>query len=815
MMLPKSPLLIVFFLCLLLFLMPCAPLPATGNEAGGLALAAPTPRYWENVSPNYFHRDRTSVSAVDADTAWVVADHGTIIKTTDGGASWKLQRTGTESLTSVCAVDARTAWAVGYSGVVLKTSDGGETWLPQGPGTGNLYSVSAVDADTAWAVGDEYGTLFNTYIIKTEDGGATWTRQEPFGGWGLTDVSAVDIQRAWAVRSQTGEILQTQDGGATWTTRFTPQVPNMNFYRVDAVDAGHVWAVDWAGHLVKTDDGGDTWTVVDLAAGELRSVSAASPSTGWVVGAQGVILRTVNGWQTWDSQYAGTPAPSLRDVFALNGSTAWAVGDSGVILRTSDGGAHWSSCIDTTGGFTAHASRVAAGSSLTAWVVEDELLKTADGGATWTTVALPPHSDLRDVSALDEKTVWVVVNENGAGSIYKSSDGGATWELHYSAPAGVLLFEVYVVNASLAWALGSGGFIAKTTDGGKSWSSPGTVTGAHGELLSICGVDGARAWVTAWSVVYSGVPPKSEPPFLDAPYYPIIMKTEDGGATWSANQAGTYNEGFADISAAGADRAMAVGRDVVYSPIPGIVLVNLFPMEYYFYLVTLARYGGLVTWDGGNTWSPQALNAPFALNAVDMVDAGTAWAVGSGGNIFKTGDGGENWTPEISRTTATLREVDAVDAGTAWAVGDDGTILRTAGGAPPPSPPVVTSVTPQEAGQLSFAIDLTVQGSGFREGASLGLEKDGTTIQASNVTVTSETQLTATVILFGAEPGAYDVVVTNPDSLQGRLAGGFTVTPACGAGSGAAALAFGISLGLLSLAGSLKARRRARRRVLP
>lgn len=773
---------------------------------------AAAPQGWENVSPSYFSRDRTSVYAVDASTAWVVASKGTIIKTSDGGSSWKLQRTGTEVLTSVCAVNASTAWAVGYGGVILKTSDGGDTWLPQGPGTGNLYSVSAVDANTAWAVGDEYGTYFNTYILKTVDGGATWTRQEPTGGWGLTGVSAVNAQTAWAVRPQTGEILKTEDGGANWTVKYTPPGPDMNLFRIEAIDLVHVWAVDWQGHVVKTADGGESWSVVDLGVSDLSSVSAVDASTGWVVGTKGNIIKTGDGWQHWASQDAGTPAPSLRWVFAVNGSTAWAVGDGGVILKTSDGGNHWSPQIDTAKGFTGNVRRVSAVSADTAWVIEKGLYKTTDGGSSWKAVVLPPNANVKDVTALNANDVWVALDSSGTGSIYKSSDGGATWNLQYTAPAGVSLSEVYAVNASVAWAIGTGGFVAKTVDGGMNWSSPGTVTGIFGELLSICAVDAETAWVTAWSVAYTGSYPKNEPPYFNAPYYPIIMKTTDGGATWPANQTGTYNEGFSDISAVGAASAMAVGRDIIYSPIPGFILITTsFPFEYYFYLVTLATYGGLVTHDGGEAWEPRAENAPFTLYGVDMVNPSTAWAVGTGGNILKTEDGGDGWAPEISRTTATLREVDGVDAVTAWAVGDDGTVLKTGSGAPTPAP-VVTSVNPTEAGQFAFAVDLTVQGSGFKEGASLSLEKGGTVINASNVIVSSETMLTGTVALFGAEPGSYDVVVTNPDSQQGRLVGGFNVSSACGTGSGAAMLPAGISLGLLSLAGSLRARRRRKRR---
>lgn len=52
--------------------------------------------------------------------------------TTDGGANWQAQRSGTVwDLESVSAADADTAWVVGFDGTILHTDDGGATWSAQ------------------------------------------------------------------------------------------------------------------------------------------------------------------------------------------------------------------------------------------------------------------------------------------------------------------------------------------------------------------------------------------------------------------------------------------------------------------------------------------------------------------------------------------------------------------------------------------------------------------------------------------------------------------------------------------------------------
>lgn len=132
-----------------------------------------------------------------------------------------------------------------------------------------------------------------------------------------------------------------------------------------------------------------------------------------------------------------------------------------------------------------------------------------------------------------------------------------------------------------------------------------------------------------------------------------------------------------------------------------------------------------------------------------------------------------------------------------------------------PSELAVASVSPNQANQFAFSTDLTITGSGFQPGAAVWLEKGTTSVvEAFNVTIASDTQITCTVALFGTELGPYDVVVKNPDNHKARFSGGFTVTPACGSGSGAALLLLGVTLGLLSLTGSgilgRKSRKRAR-----
>src|SRR5438045_1209005 len=100
---------------------------------GGAASRAAGPG-WSVQVPLLPDSSLYAVSAPDADTIVTVGQVGRILRSTDGGATWKQQNAGTNvGLISVSFTDANTGTAVGPSGTILRTTDGGETWSSQWP----------------------------------------------------------------------------------------------------------------------------------------------------------------------------------------------------------------------------------------------------------------------------------------------------------------------------------------------------------------------------------------------------------------------------------------------------------------------------------------------------------------------------------------------------------------------------------------------------------------------------------------------------------------------------------------------------------
>ena len=108
------------------------------------------------------------------DLTWLVGEFGIGMHSTDGGLTWKQQKTPVETtLFGVYFKDAHSGWIVGGDATLLHTEDGGLTWMPQhSPVSARPLFDVMVSGQTGWIVG-ESGTM-----LKSNDGGMSWQLQE-------------------------------------------------------------------------------------------------------------------------------------------------------------------------------------------------------------------------------------------------------------------------------------------------------------------------------------------------------------------------------------------------------------------------------------------------------------------------------------------------------------------------------------------------------------------------------------------------------------------------------------------------------------
>jgi photosystem II stability/assembly factor-like uncharacterized protein len=82
----------------------------------------------DSVSLDYLY----DVYFIDINNGWIVGENGNIFNTTDAGASWIVQNSGTVlDLHSVDFIDHYTGWVVGSDGTILKTTNSGVTFIEE------------------------------------------------------------------------------------------------------------------------------------------------------------------------------------------------------------------------------------------------------------------------------------------------------------------------------------------------------------------------------------------------------------------------------------------------------------------------------------------------------------------------------------------------------------------------------------------------------------------------------------------------------------------------------------------------------------
>jgi len=568
---------------------------------------------------------------------------------------------------------------------------------------------------------------------------------------------------------------------------------------------------------VAQEEPGSGWVDVSPTgiAGEITGVSALDGDTAWIAVYDSILhsvefLKTTNGGADWLS--CGTfKASGEPDICAVDAATVWATA-ANTVLKSSDGGTTWDKVLETpyyTKAYTFYMD-IQALDGARAWVGREDyawlggaapqivrsVMMTSDGGATWTQITVPHHApsgyalNITDVEPIDDSAVWASGEEvivassyspTNNGFVSRSLDGGTTWGTTFFG--NMQVFDICPLDAATAWATvydfsnfydPKQGVILKTSDGGASWDVQ--YTDPQRYLYEICAVDACTVWTVGESPYY-GSTGRSR----------VILRTTDGGTAWTAQYESP--EGYlSDVSAVDAATAWAGGK----SPSGGPLVLR--------------------TEDGGDLRPDVvSISPPYGSRGSEILISGCDFGGTQGSSRVFFGDVEAAEYVSWSQGEIVVRVPESI------AQGETAVTVTTPEGTSNPMGFEVmgeislTSITPDHGTQYTLFLDIeSLAGDDFMPGAEVRLEKDETVLNAYNVNVVSETEITASISLLGAPPGTYDVVVENPNGQEARLPSAFTVDPFCGTGSGTALLMLGLTLGLLSLAGTARKRRRGR-----
>jgi photosystem II stability/assembly factor-like uncharacterized protein len=313
-----------------------------------------------------------------------------------------------------------------------------------------------------------FAACLSAFASARASAASGWTAQSVGTMAWLHAVSFIDARRGFAAGGR-GTLLSTADGGAHWQILKRPTEDNLR--DIFFVDEKTGWLVcernifqgtdEARTYLLKTTDGGATWTPVQIGAGAMNAslvrIVFADALHGWTFGELGALFATEDGGATWKRQPLPTRFLILGGAFSSEFQGAL-VGANQTLLFTEDGGANW------------RASRLRLSADEAAGAAKSDV--AAKNSFAEQNLRSRAQPRLNAVSFADPHNGWAV---GGGGAILTTVDGGRVW---YKQRSGVDadLLDVKFVDAREGWAVGADGVILHTTDGGANWEAEASGT---------------------------------------------------------------------------------------------------------------------------------------------------------------------------------------------------------------------------------------------------------------------------------------------------------------------------------------------------
>jgi len=282
------------------------------------------------------------------------------------------------------------------------------------------------------------------------------------------------------------------------------------------------------------------------------------------------------------------------------------------------------------------------------------ILKSLDEGKTWQRlhVADGDALDFRGIVAFDASTAYVMSSGDGDKSrIYKTTDGGTTWKLQYAdSRKEFFLDSIACFSEKECLALGdpiSGKFLLLKTTDGEDW-----IPLATENMPAALPAEGAFAASNS-CIALAG---EKEIYFGTGGPAARVFHSADGGLTWTVVRTpivqGNASSGIFALRFDDNNSLFAVGGDYKQPD----------------YSERVAAFST----DNGKTWQLAAKQPRGFRSAVAHIDDGRWVAIGPNGEDISQGYGA-HWKHTDSLN---LNAVQILDITTGWAVGAHGTIAR-------------------------------------------------------------------------------------------------------------------------------------------
>ena len=287
------------------------------------------------------------------------------------------------------------------------------------------------------------------------------------------------------------------------------------------------------------------------------------------------------------------------------------------------------------------------------------ILRSLDDGATWTRLSVPgqPELDFRGIVAISDSTAYLMSSGEGDKSrIYKTTDGGQSWEQQYTGVnRSFFLDSIACLAEKICFALGdpiNGKFLILQTNDGHRWNPL-----PPKNLPDALPKEGVFAASNSNLLVVS----ETELYLVTGGFAARVLHTQDAGKSWTASAvpiaADNASSGIFAIARSSENQLVAVGGDYANPTIA---------------LRTAAFFNPTISADSANAWQSPAQQPSGYRSAAVALNANSFLTVGPTGSDLST-DNAAHWK---SFSSTPLNALFALDPTRIYAAGPKGLIAQ-------------------------------------------------------------------------------------------------------------------------------------------
>jgi photosystem II stability/assembly factor-like uncharacterized protein len=406
------------------------------------------------------------------------------------------------------------------------------------------------------------------------------------------------------------------------------------------------------------------WQNPSPAGSRINDCFFYNQNTGYVVGSDGLVLKTSNSGTSWN-QLNTQSVKTYSSVYFVNNQKGYIItGDINVpsdnyLLVTNNGGSNWTKSYTFT---NQHLSKILFLNENTGFItggnywLGGRIHKTTNGGINWLQYSPDPTTNfIYSIFFINNDTGYVA---GADGKILKTTNCGSNW-ISLNSGTNFLFNDIYFTNSDTGFVCGSAGKILKTTNSGGNWSLLNSSTNIN--LFSIRFIN-SQTGFTAGGTNNSNIGK--------------LLKTTNSGLSWDsvvfANKSNfgkiySINNSLFLMGYWGAFyKSSNTGGswESIYSSISENDLYKTcFINNNTGILVGTSGYISRTT-NGGNNWNQINLNTTYSIYNCKFINGSTGFILGSNGFAMRSTNAGNNWQNFVPNSNNTLPAIDFIDSNT-------------------------------------------------------------------------------------------------------------------------------------------------------